>query len=542
MALTLKKQVVPLSLTGQEIAGADLVIKRQVAKVYPVSGSEYTANSNRDITFRISSDDFADLSALTLFTKLKVADHRLTLDDLHSSLIERIVVQLNGTVIEDISNVNDLHKVMTYAHCPKSYYQNEMHATQGAYKYVPSMDVKDENPGGSSWGMSENDFSLRHVNMLDTEGAKANVSSNLYTNIAGNNYISINLGTLLGICRGYNGETRLWPLRYFTDLQITITIARAHRALVAFCPTATQTGKTSTNNAKNVAVAYAKSGLDLNYKLSNPFLLYTAVQCDQGYYEQFQQQLMTQGWHTFFDSYYCVSKQIVGTIGKHDIALTVSRSDIRAIYCVFRPSSFLSQDGIAYPKSNFYLGDKFKSATLAYGSEIIPACRIESTAEAHYHLQSTLNKHNSIISGSVLDYDEYTGVSRKKLRGYPYHDYPSSKTLDPNISVFNPMDYGPSCFILAFPLAKVYDSSATVGVGIDTLGTSAHMVLSLDFENHTPFVTVNPTGVTDGVPTGGDPVGVSELLATHVEGWEMLVCADTSRVLRFADGALTASV
>lgn len=534
-----------MSLTGQEISGADVVLKRSVAKVYPVSGSTYNANANRDITFRISSDDFADLSALTLFTQLKVHDPRLTLDDLHSSILERVVVQLNGTTIEDISNVNDLHKIMTYCHVPKGYYTNEMHASQGSYKYVPSMDKKDHD---RSWGCSENDFNLRVApEFTDTAGDRDGISSNMYLEFG--NYIAINLGTLLGISRGYNGETRLLPLRFFTELQITITIARPHRALVAFCPQVKQTGKTSTpaDPAKNEAVAYPRTelGNTMNYELSNPFLLYTAVQCQSGYYQQFQQLLMNDGFVSFMDSYYCVSKQIPGTISRHDIALTISRSDIRALYCVFRPSKFLSQEGIAFPKSNFYLGDCFKSATLAYGSEIIPACRIESTAEAHYHLQSTLNKHNSIISGSVLDYDEYTGVSRKKLRGYPYKAYPADGNIPANVELNNPCDFQPSCFVLAFPLAKVYDSSATVGVGIDTLGTSAHMVLSIDFSNRAGFVQYDEKfSVVDGkmVRNGGTPVGVSHHLAESMDGWEMLVCADTSRVLRFAGGAVTASV
>ena len=530
-----------MSLTGQEISAADLVIKRHVAKCYPVSGSSYKANANRDITFRISSDDFADLSALTLFTKLQVPDYRLTLDDLHSSIIERVVVQLNGTVVEDISNVNDLHKVLTYAHCPKSYYQNEMHASQGAYKYCPSAE--------GDRGYHEDDFSLASdVETTDDAGVKRTSASNMFNHSDKDNqnhYISINLGTLLGVCRGYNGETRLWPLRYFTEMQITITIAQAHRALVAFCPMSEQVG-TDAESRTMQPYKYAKSALTLNYELNNPFLLYTAVQLDTSYYEQFQKMLTTQGFTSFFDSYYSIAKQIVGKIDVHNIPLTISRSDIRAVYCVFRPQAFLSEGGVAFPNSNFFLGDCFKSATLSYGSEIIPACRIESSAEAHYHLQSTLNKHGSIISGSVLDYDEYTGVSRKKLRGVQYHPYPSEAdgSLPAAVEHWNPMRYQPSCFILAFPLAKCYDSSATTGVGVDTLGSAAHMILSVDFTARSNHVKLAPQ-VADpatGAKTGGTTIGVSESLAANMNGWEMLVICDTSRVLRFSGGAVTASV
>ena len=91
----------------------------------------------------------------------------------------------------------------------------------------------------------------------------------------------------------------------------------------------------------------------------------------------------------------------------------------------------------------------------------------------------------------------------------------------------------------------MYDSSATVGVGIGTLGTSAHMVLSIDFSNRAGFVQYDEKwSEVDGVTkrNGGTPVGISYNLAEKMQGWEMLICADTSRVLRFAGGAVTASV
>ena len=120
-----------------QVTTANLAIGRKAAKVYPVSGSSYRSDSNKTINFRISSNDYADFSALSMFFRLRVASRHMLLDELHSSIYERVVVSLNGTVIEDISHVNDLHKVLTYAHVKRSYYQNEIHACQGSYKYTP---------------------------------------------------------------------------------------------------------------------------------------------------------------------------------------------------------------------------------------------------------------------------------------------------------------------------------------------------------------------------------------------------------------------
>ena len=191
-----------------------------------------------------------------------------------------------------------------------------------------------------------------------------------------------------------------------------------------------------------------------------------------------------------------------------------------------------------FTKSNFFGGDFFKTATLNYGSEVIPACRIDSTSEAWYHLQSTLNKHNQLTSGSCIDMDEYGCFSRKRARGYPYKMYYNYHTDGTKLDIKdqperNLMDNIPACFVLAFPLVKVYDSTATVGVGVDTLGSAQHMTLTLGF-------TAESTALV--LPhAGGLQLSTTEEWRGH-EGWEMLCIADTSRVIQFANGALTASV
>ena len=199
MSLIEKKQVVPLSLQGEEISAADLVISRKAAKCYPVSGSVYKSDSNNTITFRVSSNDFADFSALSLFFKLRVEDRHMLLDDLHSSILERIVVSLNDTVIEDISHVNDLHKVLTYAHVNRSYYQNEMHGCQGAYKYTPGFHGKTGT--NNDVYTSENDFVMR-IDATSPGSDSINPYYDGRTAIT-NDYICVSLSTLLGLGLGY---------------------------------------------------------------------------------------------------------------------------------------------------------------------------------------------------------------------------------------------------------------------------------------------------------------------------------------------------
>ena len=218
----------------------------------------------------------------------------MLLDDLHSSILERIVVSLNDTVIEDISHVNDLHKVLTYAHVNRSYYQNEMHGCQGAYKYTPGFHGKTGT--NNDVYTSENDFVMR-IDATSPGSDSINPYYDGRTAIT-NDYICVSLSTLLGLGRGYNGLTQLFPLRFVNELQISITLAQGHRALVAYLPATSGTapGKSS--------------ALNTTYSVENLFLVYTAVQLDQGYYERFQQMLMTQGFVSFYDSYYAVAKKL----------------------------------------------------------------------------------------------------------------------------------------------------------------------------------------------------------------------------------------
>ena len=105
--------------------------------------------------------------------------------------------------------------------------------------------------------------------------------------------------------------------------------------------------------------------------------------------------------------------------------------------------------------------------------------------------------------------------------------------------VTNPFDFQPSCFILAFPLAKVYDSTATVGVGVDTVGSAQHMVLHLDFTAVSPNLLVESN--TADPNARGDPLGVTQEWIDKTN-WEMMVIADTSRVMRVVGGMVTAAV
>ena len=102
----------------------------------------------------------------------------------------------------------------------------------------------------------------------------------------------------------------------------------------------------------------------------------------------------------------------------------------------------------------------------------------------------------------------------------------------------NPMDNTPACFVLAFPLAKAYDSGATTGVGIDTLGSAQHLVLSIDFSAQASALRL-PGNVTHNADN--HYLGTTEEFRTE-SGWECLVIADTSRVVRSVFGQITATV
>lgn len=526
MALAQVKESIPASLVGQEKSTASIVLNRTSVKTNPVSGNKYASNAAKDITFRIASDKWADFSNLALFFKFTCKANAMP-DDLWYSLIDRIVVSVNGVTMEDISNCSDVARVMCYISCPKAYYQNELHASGGAYKYCPSFRAEptqaSNQPGGLEF-VAENQAditgSLYSENDFPGGGGKNPYIENGDLASLANQYYMVPLN-FLGLARGYASETKLFPLRNMTEVQIRITLNQAHMAMVAYAAGADED----------------LANIDCNYKVEDPFLLHNEVQLDPGFYDQYEQMLATQGWEMYFDSLYSVTKQISGGLSKNDITLSISRSDIRAIYCVFRPKLFLSEAGKVYPKSNYYGGSVFKTAHLSVGGTIVPGHRIESTAEAWHSLQQCMNKMNVVTSGSVIDMDEFSGISRKALRGRSYQPLSTSQgswTEHKKVTALtrNPCEFQPACFVLGFPLQKVYDSDATVAIGADTLGTAQHLVLSVD------FTSVSAGVLDDGAFAYADMAALQH----YGQTWEMLVIADTSRILQVSQGVVSVSM
>lgn len=525
MALAQVKESIPASLVGQEKSTASIVLGRTSVKTNPVSGNKYASNAAKDITFRIASDKWADFSNLAMFFKFTCKANAMP-DDLWYSLIDRIVVSVNGVTMEDISNCSDVARVMTYISCPKQYYQNELHASGGAYKYCPSFRAEANAAHNAPRGLqyvandqADRTGSLYAENDFPGAGGKNPYVDNGDLAALDNQYYMVPLN-FLGLARGYASETKLFPLRNMTEVQIRITLNPAHMAMVAYA---------SAGDAALTAV-------NCNYKVEDPFLIHNEVQLDPGFYDQYEQMLATQGWEMYFDSLYSVTKQISGGLGKNDITLSISRSDIRALYCVFRPKHFLSEEGKIYPKSNYYGGSMFKSAHLSVGGTIVPGHRIESTAEAWHSLQQCMNKMNVVTSGSVIDMDEFSGISRKALRGRQYQSLSTGAGFTPHADVTNltrnPCEFQPSCFVLGFPLQKVFDSDATVAIGVDTLGTAQHLVLSVDFTGGSNAVLVD------------DATAYADManLRSYTGTWEMLVIADTSRILQVSQGVVSVSM
>lgn len=505
MSLQGVKESIPMSLLGDEATAASVVVDRKSVKVQPVTGNNYSSQGQRDITFRVSGREFADFSNLSLFCKLKTNSRETYPDDLFTSIIQRVQVYINGVLLEDLDNCADVARVITYIGTSKNYYENELH-NYGAWKYVRSKTTSRSN------AYNECDFPtvLTEGNEFGDGAARAGKEICIPLNF-------------LGLCRGYNSNTKLFPLRNMQEVQITITLAQAHHAMVM----AQLANGAATPTAASVPT----------YTVDDPWLCFQSVQLDQGFYQAFDNMLVTKGWRMYYDSFYSVRKQISNFPATHNISLSISRSDIRALYCVFRPSFLLSHNGVIYPKSNYYGGSLFKSASLQIGDKVLPAHRIESTAQAWYQLQACMNKMNYQGSGSVIDSDAYSGYDRRQLCvadvGTPaniYHPIVDTAATPTTVGVQNPGLYYPSCFVLGFSTQKAFDTDATVALGEDTLNTASHMVLSIDM-----------TALASMGAAGKARSELGDLTDTQTN-WEMLVIADTSRTMAVVDQVVQAPI
>jgi len=112
------------------------IVSKSTVKFRPQGGSVYNDNS-RNIQFRLSSSDYADLSTLKFGFKCTRALRSQIPEDLYAlTCIENIMVSCGGVVIEDIRGVRAL-KPLIYAGVDASYLQSDL-TFAGSYKYVPT--------------------------------------------------------------------------------------------------------------------------------------------------------------------------------------------------------------------------------------------------------------------------------------------------------------------------------------------------------------------------------------------------------------------
>jgi len=111
-------------------------VRDRTTQKFRVQGSSSYSNNNRTIQFRLTSNNYADLSTATLHWKLKRDSTLQATEDLAMlSAIESARLLIAGKEVERVNNVRAL-KPIIYTKCSSDYYNSTL-SLCGAWKYRP---------------------------------------------------------------------------------------------------------------------------------------------------------------------------------------------------------------------------------------------------------------------------------------------------------------------------------------------------------------------------------------------------------------------
>ena len=524
------QEVVPHSIMYDEASQTSLVMNQHLTQAVPISGgTDYAPNGSRDIVFRMQSEHMLDFADLALLFHFKTEQRYIIPDDLLYSVIERIQVRINDVPVDDITDVATLVRTQVYLTSPKQYYQGQLHSMSGAVKYYPSnRNISSKGAAGSA--REGNGYTIQ------PHDSPIHIAENSHFHqdeLNPRNVFCLPLN-FLSISRGYANDVKLWPARFTGSIELIVTLADWQKACVIMStgiPTADNTfsasgGATIHHGLPGTATPYATT---YGYQVSKPKLIYRTVEMHPEYYARLMDLVMKPeqpGLTIYHNSFSCISKQIVGSVsGTHDISISIARSDLRALYVLFKPK-FTNKE--FHLKSSAMFGDLFRKAYLTVGSKTVPSMHINNTMEAYYSLQDALQQLNITTAGSCIDYDDYRCQSRRMATlsnpgtlttvGREHLERVGQRTA----SVLDPFSEPSAYFVLGFNLTKDHASEANEALGVDTLTTSGQ-VLTL----HVEFNDRSTTIVNQMSYHFGDGAA------------DVLFIADSTRSLNVQGGAVT---
>ena len=407
------EEIIPDKLNYQGESKANLVLKTKTTQAVPTSGgTSYGGGSfSRDVVFKINSEHFLSLEDLCLVFQLKTEQDYLIPDDL-CPVVSRIQCRVNDVIIDDINNVSDMVKTMTYLTCPQGYYKSQLHSMSGATRYVPSHRYSDRSVPhnqGVGWTMQQHDSPIYGTENYNFQGHSDN-GKNLYC-------LPLNY---LSLTRGSYGGCKLWPARFAGSIELVITFADWQDCMViqsagTHADDGTFTAGTIYRPPGSGTAGATDYAVDYGYQVVSPKLLYKTVELRPEYYDHFGELVRNGvGFKYFHNAYRCITKQISnGMQSSHDISFSISSKDLRAVYVAFFPRVAHKE----FHVRQSYFGDLFKSCYLTAGSDVYPANHVNGLMEAWWGLRDALGGDlQYVTAGGVLDMDEWSG--RRAPYGY----------------------------------------------------------------------------------------------------------------------------
>ena len=423
------QEVLPVSLQYNGASMSSTITQRVTSKFFPVGTDEYKPNGQKTIQFRLSSSHYIDPQTACLNFKIKTSNPGVMVDDLITSIFQRVSLKVGGVQVESIDNFGPMFAHLFYSSCSEDYVKHYGNASLGCYRHVPEGTATLYNEAGTSkWHEGSVDTAtnvpfdtLPCLGQLTSKNSIPTWSTNQYYNDGFD--ISLNLSFLFGFFR----TSKLIPLRNLGECQIEIVLAEFENCCVQSTPIhgnntlsavwglwsdPNQSLEKTTSLSEN----YTVSNLSISTDVCHVDPTYTAlmdnlVASEQGImmpYETYSVSLHQMNWQT-----------------EHTILISKGCSHLKSVFFFMKPSKLVTSRWNW--KNDSYYMNRVNNYQFTIGSDVFPLNRVESEvvalqelSKALGHLYSTqrsslINKHNYI--GRLDVWDKPQQAEAKQLNG-----------------------------------------------------------------------------------------------------------------------------
>ena len=420
------QEVLPGALQYSGASMSSTVQNRQTSKFFPVGTDTYTPNGNKNIQFRLSSNNYIDPTTTMLNFHVQTTHEGTVISDLVTSIFQKVQLKIGGILVESHDQFGEAFRHLFYSSCSEDYYRHYAHAQLGAYLHKPSQarSVKVYTPANPEnaaddvylCGLAGPDITsgqntaglLMRNNGIPIWYEDTGLSLNQH-NLGYN--VSIPLSFLFGVFR----TGKYLPLRNFGEIMVEITLNDYQNCCYQF---------NRINNNDGILRAGDTNGLlatlDRSYNVRGLSITTDILTLDPVYVSLMDNLVASDAGIILPFETYTTSLHQMPWQGMHTILISKGASHLKSVYFFMKPAAIVNSRW--HRKEDTYFMNRIANYQFTIGSDVFPLNRVESTNVAIQELSKALGHLSSTQRSSLLDRNTYLGLKtngHETIQQYP---------------------------------------------------------------------------------------------------------------------------